>query len=143
MKIFLGSAICLLALSNAGAGSVDSCPKLPADSGLEWTYHEGPDFDVCYASLVGTKTSAFGIYLGNHASFSPKRSALVGKGKVAGQRVKWYRQGAADGDAPLARETLLTLNKERGYVAHIWVAADTEQQLQDRLAVLEAIEFKQ
>lgn len=126
----------------AFARSVEICPALPADSGLEWTYSEGPDFDVCRAHAPASDDLAFGIYLGNHASFHPERATRIGKGKVAGRRVTWYRQEPEDSGSALARQTLLTLDREWGYVAHIWVAADTQQQLLERLSVLERIVFK-
>ncbi|WP_434212478.1 hypothetical protein [[Pseudomonas] boreopolis] len=85
---------------------------------------------------------AFGIYLGNHPSFHPEHSNRISKGKVAGCRVTWYRQDPEDWDSAFSRQTLLTLDRKWGYVAHIWVAADTEQQLLDRLSVLERIVFK-
>ncbi|MFZ2236925.1 MAG: hypothetical protein WAV67_11185 [Dokdonella sp.] len=115
---------------------------MPPNSGLEWSYHEGPDFDVCYASFVGGGARAFGVYLGNFPSFSPEHATVVGNGKIAGRKVKWYRQETADDSSSLARQTLLTLDEKSGYVAHIWVTADTEQQLKDRLAILERITFK-
>ena len=72
------------------------------------------------------------------AYFAPR----IGKGKVAGRRVTWYRQDPGDSDSAFSRQTLLTLKRKWGYVAHIWVVADTEQQLLDRLSVLERIVFK-
>jgi hypothetical protein len=139
--------LCLLSLlflvaPHAFARSVEVCPVLPAGSGLEWTYSEGPDFDVCRASAPGSKSLAFGIYLGNYPSFHSERSNRIGKGRVAGRRVTWYRQGLGDSDSAFSRQTLLTIDRKWGYVAHIWVAADTEQELLDRLSVLERIVLK-
>ena len=131
-----------LAATQVAARSVEVCPTLPTNSGLEWTYSEGPDFDVCRASAPGSEEQAFGIYLGNHPSFHPERAKRIGKGKVAGRRVTWYRQEPGDSSAAFSRQTLLTLNRKWGYVAHIWVVADTEQQLLDRLSVLERTAFK-
>ena len=132
----------LLAASHAFAGSAEVCPTLPSGSGFEWTYSEGPDFDICRASTPGSKTMAFGIYLGNHPSFHPERSNRISKGKVAGRRVTWYRQEPGDSDSALSRQTLLIIDRRWDYVAHIWVVADTEQQLLERLSVLERIVFK-
>jgi hypothetical protein len=131
-----------LATPQAFARSVEVCPTLPSDSGLEWTYHEGPDFDVCRAFPPGSEDLAFGIYLGNHPSFHPERSNRIEKGKVAGRRVTWYRQEQNDSNSAFSCQTLLTLDRKWDYVAHIWVAADTEQKLLDRLSVLERIVFK-
>ena len=135
-------SLLFLVSPQAFARSVEVCPALPAGSGLGWTYSEGPDFDVCRASAPGSESLAFGIYLGNHPSFHPELSDRIGKGKVAGRRVTWYRQEPGDSDSAFSRQTLLTLDRKWGYVAHIWVAADTEQQLLDRLSVLERIVFK-
>lgn len=133
----------LLATPAATAAGVDSCPTLPADSGLQWTYQDGPDFGVCYASPVGTDESVFGIYLGNFPSFHPERSMRVGKGKVAGRSVEWYRQEESAERSPFARQTLVTLDRKRGNVAHVWVMANNQEELQARLAILERIVFKQ
>ena len=135
-------SLLFLAAPHALARSIEVCPALPPGSGLEWTYSEGPDFDVCRASAPGSEALAFGIYLGNHPSFHPERSNRISKGKVAGRRVTWYRQDPGDSDSAFSRQTLLTLKRKWGYVAHIWVVADTEQQLLDRLSVLERIVFK-
>jgi len=135
-------SLLFFAVPHASARSVEVCPALPADSGLEWTYSEGPDFDVCRASAPGSESLAFGVYVGNHPSFHPKRSNRIGKGKIAGRRVTWYRQEPGDSDSAFFRQTVLTLDRKWGYVAHIWVAADTEQQLLDRLSVLERMAFK-
>ena len=126
----------------AAARSVDVCPTLPTESGLAWSYDEGPDFDVCRAAPSGTDAQAFGIYLGNHPSFHPARATRIGKGKVAGRRVTWYRQDVGEDSSAFARQTLLMLDRKWGYVAHIWVHANTEQELQERLLVLERIAFK-
>ncbi|MDR2874303.1 MAG: hypothetical protein LBV44_00025 [Methylobacillus sp.] len=128
-----------LATLQAFAWTGEVCPVLPSGSGIEWTYSEGPDFDVCRAFALGSRNLVFGIYLGNHPSFHPEASNSIGKGKVAGRYVTWYRQ---DSDSAFSRQTLLTLDRKWGYVAHIWVVADTEQQLLDRLSVLERITFK-
>lgn len=135
-------SLLVLATPHAIARSVEVCPALPSGSGLEWTYSEGPDFDVCRASVSGSKRLAFGIYLGHHPSFHPERSDSISPGKVAGRRVTWYRRESGGSDSAFSRQTLLTLDRKWGHVAHIWVEADTEQQLRDRVFVLERIVFK-
>lgn len=132
----------LLAPSAHGRG-IEVCPTLPTDSGLEWEYHEGPDFDVCYASKPGSDGSVFGICLGNHPSFEPKGSVRIGKGKVAGKKVVWYQQNPEENSAPFARQAMIVLDRKFGYVAHVWLSADTDQELQDRLSILERIVLKQ
>jgi len=142
MKVFLTLSALLLAAPQAATRSVEVCPTLPADSNAQWTYSEGPDFDVCYAHEPSSDEIVFGIYLGNHPSFHPKRADRIGKGRVGGIRVVWYKRDPDDTNAAFSRQTLLTLGPEMGYMAHLWVAADTEQHLHDRLSVLERIRFK-
>ena len=141
MRRFL-ALVAVLFAPVVAARSVDVCPSLPPESGLEWSYHEGPDFDVCTAAKPGSERSAFGIYLGNHPSFHPQRGDCLGRGRVANRRVVWYRKDAANGGPALARQTLLVLNRRQGYVAHVWVGADSEEQLLERLSVLEKIAFR-
>ena len=132
----------LLVAPQLAARSVEACPTLPADSGMVWTYSEGPDFDVCRASAPGSEEIALGIYLGNAPSFLPVRATRIGRGKVAGRRVTWHRMDSSDSGSTFSRQTLLTLSRKWGYVAHVWVGAETQQQMLDRLAVLERIAFK-
>lgn len=120
----------------------DKCPVLPADSGLAWIYQQGPDFGVCYATIAGSDSNAFGIYLGNHPNFDPGQAVPLGKGKVAGRDVIWYQQEKSDDSSVLARQTLIVLDKKWDYVAHIWVNAETQQDLQARLSVLERMAFR-
>jgi len=108
---------------------------------MVWTYSEGPDFDVCRASAPGSEEIALGIYLGNAPSFLPVRATRIGRGKVAGRRVTWHRMDSSDSGSTFSRQTL-TLSRKWGYVAHVWVGAETQQQMLDRLAVLERIAFK-
>lgn len=140
MKRFCLLGFLLLVAPLSFARSVEVCPTLPADSGLEWTYNDGPDFDVCLAHAPGSDDLAFGVYLGMHPDFHPERSARIGSGKVAGHRVTWYPPDPEDSLPPLSRQTLVKLG--RGYVAHIWIAADSDQALADRLSVLERIGFR-
>lgn len=142
MKLSWLLSMIIFASPEAFARSVDVCPTLPPDSGLEWTYSKGLDFDVCRASAPGSDDLAFGIYLGNHPSFHPERATRIGKGKIAGRDVTWYQQEPNDARSAFSRQTLLTLNRKEGYVAHIWVSADTKQQLSDRLSILKRIVFK-
>ncbi|PZQ17328.1 MAG: hypothetical protein DI564_05820 [Rhodanobacter denitrificans] len=142
MKFLSAIVVAMLAVPPALARSVDVCPTLPADTHVEWIYNEGPDFDVCYAHPTDSDETIFGVYLGNHPSFHPKRTNRIGRGKVGGLRMVWYRRSSSDSPAAFDRETLLILDRETGYVAHLWVIAETEQQLQERLSVLERMRFK-
>ena len=135
MKRLTALAVAMVFSATAAARSIEACPELPTDSEVVWSYQEGPDFDVCYAHEHGSDATAFGVYLGNHPSFHSDSAVRIGNGRVAGKGVAWYRQES--GESPWARQTVLTLDRKSGYVAHVWVAADTEQQLKDRLSVLE------
>lgn len=142
MERFWLLSFLLLAAPQVLARSVDQCPVLPIGSGLEWTYSEGIDFDICRAHTNGSTQTAFGIYLGNHPSFKPELATPIGDGEVAARRVTWYRRDAATSASDLSRQTLLMLDRKSDYVAHIWLIADTEQQLADRLSILKRIVFK-
>ena len=120
--------------------AADSCPVLPADSGLTWTYEGGEDFGICYAAAAGSKSTVIGIYFGNAPTFDPSRATPAGPGNVGGREVVWYRHdSAAVGDA-LGLQTLIPVSKR--YVAHVWVTADSQAQLQARLSILRLIAFK-
>ena len=118
----------------------DSCPVLPADSGLTWTYHGGDDFGVCYAAAAGSSATVIGVYFGNAPTFDPARATAVDKGKVGGREVVWYRRDSAEGGDERGLQTLVYVS--RRYVAHVWVTADSEAQLQQRLSILARMAFK-
>ncbi len=118
----------------------DSCPVLPADSGLTWTYQGGDDFGVCYAAAAGSNATVIGVYFGNAPTFDPARATAVSKGKVGGREVVWYRHDSAAGGDELGLQTLVYVS--RRYVAHVWVTADSEAQLQQRLSILARMAFK-
>ena len=81
-----------------------------------------------------------GIYFGNAPTFDPSRATPVAAGNVGGREVVWYRHDSpAAGDA-LGLQTLVYVSKR--YVAHVWVTADSQAQLQQRLAILKLIAFK-
>lgn len=131
-------ACAFLAITTAAsAQTAERCPTLPADSGLIWSYREGPDFDLCYAIQADSSDTAFGMYFGNHPSFQPDEAVRVDDGIVGGREVVWYEK---DDDA-LARQTLLVLDPEHDLVAHIWVMGETAEELEERLAVLERLTF--
>ena len=139
MKYFLALLVLFFVTFSASARSIEVCPILPAQAGLEWTYQEGPDFDVCYAAKPGSKTIVFGIYLGNFPSFKTKDAIRLGKGRVASKEVIWYQ----DNSSTFGRQTIIVLNKKYENFAHVWVVAGTEQELRYRLSILEQIKFKQ
>lgn len=125
------------------ARPVESCPVLPPECGLEWTYREGPDFDVCYAAPPGVEVAVFGIYLGRHPSFRPKRSGSIGQGEVGGRRVDWYRLEENEEVLPFGRQTLVVLRENEQYIAHVWVNAKSQEELESTLGVLKALSFQE
>jgi hypothetical protein len=134
----------LLAICGAGAAhadlAADSCPVLPPNSGLTWSYQGGDDFGICYASVAGSAATVIGVYFGNAPAFDPARATVVGPGNVGGRQVVWYRHdSAAAGDA-FGLQTLVAVNAR--YVAHVWVTADSQAQLDQRLSILRLIAFK-
>ena len=138
MKFIIIAAVFELASSLALGQTSQICPTLPPNSNLEWQYHEGPDFDLCYAHELGSTDTAVGIYLGYAPSFSPKKENEIGAGRIAGHEVTWYQMK----DSPLGREALVTLSSPSAEVAHIWVLASSQQELRARLSILEHIAFK-
>jgi hypothetical protein len=126
--------------STARADRADSCPALPANSGLTWTYQGGDDFGVCFASDGGPQATVIGIYFGNAPTFDPSRATAVAAGDVGGREVTWYRHDSAAGGDAFGLQTLVYVS--RRYVAHVWVVADSQAQLQQRLAILKLIKFR-
>src|SRR3546814_14285420 len=63
MKL-LAVLVLLLQASASYSQPAEHCPVLPADSGMTWSYKQGPDFGVCYAVDSSPGKDAFGIYLG-------------------------------------------------------------------------------
>ena len=134
----------LLALCAAGAAhadlAADSCPVLPPHSGLTWTYQGGDDFGVCYATAPGSTATVIGVYFGNAPAFDPARATAVGPGNVGGREIVWYRHDSAAGGDAFGLQTLVAVNAR--YVAHVWVTADSQAQLQQRLSILRLVGFK-
>jgi len=116
------------------------CPILPADAGLQWRVEQGPDFFVCRADTIDAGKSAFGVYLGYFPSFHPDRANFLGRGKVSGRKVRWYATEANREGRSLGRETVVKTGN--GGVAHIWVAATSQAELDARLRILSAMTFR-
>lgn len=128
--------------------SDDRCPRLPEGSGLHWTHDDGPDFVVCFAATEASVATVLGVYLGTAPSFYPETEEPIADGNVGGTAVHWYRKKATRQNQvnPVAetldRQTIVPLDKDGHQVAHVWVFADTPEQLEQRLAVLRKVEFK-
>lgn len=140
MTIFL--ALLFSAQWQVGAAEQsDPCPFLPEDSGYEWTYREGPDFDLCYGQKPGEERIRFGVYFGNAPTFRHEKSETPVAGIIAGRAVQWFPSHNKDEASPFARETLLVM-KQGSKVAHIWILADSEDELAGLKAMLAKIAFK-
>ncbi len=140
MKSHFLLATLVFAAASASAQSANVCPVLPAVE-LVWTHKAGPDYDLCYAKPPGSKETIFGVFLGKTPVLDVAKATVIGAGEVGGYGVTWYKQQMEPGVSKFARQTLVAFDNKRGVVAHIWVSADTEEQLAQRLGVLKRIKF--
>jgi hypothetical protein len=119
------------------------CPDLPPDTALRWTLTHGIDFQVCSASPQGSSEVAFGVYFGNWPGFDRKNAVVIGSGTIGGLDVTWYQHIPVSGEMRLDRDTLIhPIPKRPDAVYHIWVNANSDKQLQERLDVLGRMRFK-
>jgi hypothetical protein len=128
--------------SSASAQTDNICPSLPAGTNLEWANQKGPDFLVCYANEPSSQKTYFGIYFGFHASFNPEQGINIGTGEVANKQVAWYKTSPGFNNSPNSRQTLIPFDEPSGLVAHIWITAETEEELKRSLSILKNIVFK-
>src|SRR3546814_20325840 len=92
MKL-LAVLVLLLQASASYSQPAEHCPVLPADSGMTWSYKQGPDFGVCYAVDSSTGKDEFGIYLVYAPKFDSSHGKAIGAGNVGGRKVKrseWF-----------------------------------------------------
>lgn len=128
----------LLPLAGAAAAQdAAGCPQLPAELGLTWEHRAGPDYDFCRA-LRADGTEAFGLNIAKDAPFEPLRVNRAERVTIDGQEVTWYRTEIA-GREIQARETLVPLAD--GRVAHMWVQARSQEQLEQVLDQTQSIKF--
>lgn len=134
-----------MVLASAPAAGADPCPILAADSGLEWTHQEGPDFDLCYAHAPGDEGhSPFGLYIGYYPQFRGRTDMAGEKGEVAGHEVEWFPRTGKDGDFAYGQETLLELPQRDGQPlrVHVWTHAQTPEERRAARAALAAMRFR-
>lgn len=133
-------AILLLAIPILGySQEADRCPILPVDSGVEWSYQEGPDFDLCYAMDANTKKDLFGVYTGFFPSFKPGDSLPIGDGSIAGQAIQWYPASGEHVDQ-FSKQALLHVDGK--ILMHVWISADNEADARHAEEVLAAMKFR-
>jgi hypothetical protein len=128
----------------AQAPDAERCPALPAESGFEWHYQAGPDFDLCRAESASGGPEFFGMYLGFAANFHPETDAVRENGSVGGHDVVWYAMDTDPAKFPHGRQTLFTLPRTaNGYEpqVHVWIQAVTPEQLVQMIRVLENVRF--
>ena len=138
MKKFI--AFLLMALPALGlAQEADRCPILPDGSGVEWSYQEGPDFDLCYAIDEKSKKDLFGVYTGFFPSFKPEASTPIGDGTVAGQKIQWYPASGEHVDQ-FSKQALLHVDEK--ILMHVWISADNEADAKHAEEVLGKMKFR-
>lgn len=138
MKTFI--TLLLLALPSLGfAQDGDRCPILPDQSGVEWSYQEGPDFDLCYAIDATSGKDLFGVYTGFTPSFNPQGSPPIGDGAVAGQKIQWYPASGEHLDQ-FSKQTLLHVDTR--ILMHVWISADNEADSRHAEEVLAKMKFR-
>ena len=137
---FTVTAFLFLLQTSTSAGPPNPCPTLPAGSGLVWTYQQGPDFGVCYAADVNTKKDVLGVYLGYYPSFSPDPNKPHTKGIIDGHAVDWYSRDLGEGKETLVREALVS--DQKGVFAHVWVMAESKDELAQHMETATKMLFK-
>ncbi|MFC0677456.1 hypothetical protein ACFFGH_06270 [Lysobacter korlensis] len=136
LPILLALAAGAQAQSSPGAVA---CPQLPADSGLAWQHKATATSDFCRA-LRADGSEAFGLFIANESPFRPRRRDQAEEASIDGRQVQWYRSELAAQPGIQARETLIEL--PGGRVAHVWVQAKSEQQLNEALAQTTNLRFR-
>ena len=141
MKIF-SRFLVVLSLLCAGAALADEprCPKLKDSQGIEWSYQQGPDFGLCYATDKETKSGLFGLYLGFAPQFHPGDAKPIGSGKVAARPVSWYAPEGGLEKWPFQKQTLVKLGKNN--FIHAWISATTKSDMERAEAALAGMELR-
>lgn len=127
------------ASAHAQSQSDIACPQLPAESGLAWQHKATPTSDFCRA-LRADGTEAFGLFIANDSPFKPSRGNRAEQLVIDGREVQWYRSELAAQPDVKARETLIELPD--GRVAHMWVQAKSQQQLDEALGQAADLRFR-
>ncbi len=124
------------------AESDESCPRLPASSGLHWKAQRGPDFDLCYAYPAEREHLVFGLYLGHAPAYHPNPEQRPTAGEIGGHPVGWIVATGKDGDFPFGLETVFEIGTS-GLKVHAWTHAQSREEQQRALAVLRALRFRE
>lgn len=111
---------------------------LPADTGLRWEYRGTADTDFCRA-LRSDGSEAFGLYIAAKQPFEPKRGDRAEASTIDGKSIHWYRGELAGKPQVQVRETLIEAGN--GKMAHIWMQANSPEQLKEVLGQTEGLRF--
>lgn len=122
----------------AEAPAQGHCPMLPASTGLHWEYRGTADSDFCRA-LRADGSEAFGMYIAAKSPFEPRRADRAEQITIDGKQVYWYRSQIAGQPDVQARETLVEVGN--GKLAHIWLQAQSQDQLKEVLGQTEGLQF--
>lgn len=132
----LGAA--LLCSSPLHAQEAASCPKLPADSALQWQEVRNPDLLFCKA-MDANGNQAFTVMVSNDSPFNPVRSQRAESSSINGKNTWWYRTEIATRPELLAREAAVEL--ANGNVAYFNVQANSDADLQQAYSTVAALGF--
>lgn len=136
----LCAALVFSSASLAQEPTIQGCPQLPADSGLAWEHRANGASDFCRA-VRSDGSEAFGLYISPDPAFEPDRGNREEQARIDGREIHWYRAELAGRPGVEARETLVELRD--GRMAHIWLQADSADQLQRMYRLAEALDFSQ
>ncbi|HTO85846.1 MAG TPA: hypothetical protein VMQ73_26740 [Methylomirabilota bacterium] len=137
-------ALALVGVPAGAQAGEGACPTLRPNSGFEWQFQQGVDFDLCRARSTSGQPLFFGMYLGFAANFHPQADARREKGVVGGYDVEWYRTGSKDPAFGYGREALFNLPRGSNGPApevHVWIYAITAEQLAGVMRILENVRF--
>jgi len=122
----------------AHAQSTESCPELPASSGLTWETKTAGDTQFCRA-LRADGSEAFGLYIASRSAFKPSRSNRAEEVRIDGRSTYWYRSELAAQPEVQARETVIDL--PGGRVAYLWIQAHSSQELTSAMTQTGSLRF--
>lgn len=116
-----------------------ACPQLPDGTDLRWEYRAGADSDFCRAIRNSDGSEAFGLYIAAKSPFEPRRGDRAEAGSIDGRSMHWYRGELAGKPNVQVRETLIDVGN--GKLAHIWLQANSSEQLKEALGQAEGLRF--
>lgn len=114
----------------AAQPSPQTCPALPASSGLQWSQQTGDDHRVCKAS-DGDGRQLIGLMLTSRdPDIAFARNRRAEQGEIDGNPMYWYRLDLGGREIPgmeSRRIAVVKLGKQR--YAQIWIDAANRSEL--------------